>query len=943
MCRASLQLLPTILILLVSLSVAIAVTWLVPSLNAASVNMLFRFRGQLPAPDDIVIVAIDDASLQQVGNWPWPRTVMASALDRITDAHPRAVGLDVIYAEPSEPEADQRLAAAIRHNGRVVLPAQLTEFETTQSDLTGPSTWLLPLTEIKDAAASIGHAHAAPDVDGVLRTIQLSKADEKGERLWAFGLETLRVAEEIPPGKIEERAGALRVGPHEIAIQDEAQKSSLPGVSIIRSNEMMINYIGPPKTFTYYSIADILREKIPPAAFANKIVLIGAVAQTMGDMRVTPFISYGGAEHQSRTGMPGVEVHANVIETIRRGSWFNPRPDLFGFSVTLLVILAAAFIVRLLDGWRVLASLAALLALVIAGSLYVFNHHFLIPPLVPVLAGFFTVVPLLLINSSITASRDLDRKLDQLAHIQQRFMSHNSRADLFTLPLSFLASILRAETVALFQTSQGRAIELTACYGQPPAENEKLIAGSTVEVVRKPAAQTLRIPLMDETATLGLLHIEHVGGEPFTESERRLAHAFADGLVAQLRTAERSSELMRETSFPISLPHNIIWKLRAVDDITAHLIARIGFMNQVFTSMTEGLLVADITGQVVFANPAAPRLWEESEAAVLTGQSLNELFAERGIVGADSLCDAMRRALTGQSAIIEVEQLTREGRFYTLQFSAVLAGESMNGETPPQSSEALTRVAESPRAIGMIVIITDITKRRELERVKAETLQLVSHELRTPLTSIRGLSDLLLKYPVPEGESKELLETIYSEAVRMNELINRYLDVTRIESGAQTLARRPVEANHLIKESVRTLSPQAADKEIKLKVNLSEPSPTLYGDEPLLTQAINNLLSNAIKYSSAASSIEIGTMKNGAEQLCIYVRDEGYGIPQVAQARVFEKFYRLERDVKSETVGTALGLALVKEIVERHGGLITLESEPDKGSTFTICLPFQKA
>src|SRR5215213_6603440 len=300
---------------------AIAVTLLVPSLSAASPNMLFRFRGGLPSPDDIVILAIDDASLQRVGNWPWPRSVMASVLDRITDAHPRAVGLDVIYSEASDPANDVLLAEAIKRNGRVVLPAQLTEFEATQSNLSGSSTWLLPLPEIRERAAATGHAHADPDVDGVLRTVQLSKADERGDRLWAFGLEILRVAEQIPPDEIEEQKDSLRLGRYRIAIHDEAEKSSIPNVTVIRPNEMLINYLGPPRTFRYYSIGDVLNGSIDASAFANKIVLIGAVAQTMGDTRITPFISYGGDDRQSGMGMPGVEVHANVIETIRRGAW----------------------------------------------------------------------------------------------------------------------------------------------------------------------------------------------------------------------------------------------------------------------------------------------------------------------------------------------------------------------------------------------------------------------------------------------------------------------------------------------------------------------------------------------------------------------------------------------------------------------------------------------
>jgi signal transduction histidine kinase len=293
--------------------------------------------------------------------------------------------------------------------------------------------------------------------------------------------------------------------------------------------------------------------------------------------------------------------------------------------------------------------------------------------------------------------------------------------------------------------------------------------------------------------------------------------------------------------------------------------------------------------------------------------------------------------LKGRNLLMDVELSSgTEGRFYTVGFSAVLAG--VNPAIEFQQRVDDSQAPGNLRVIGLIVIINDITKRRELERVKAETLQLVSHELRTPLTSIRGLSEALLRYPVPADASPEMLETIHSEAVRMSELINSYLDVTRIESGSQAITRSPVILTQLVTECVHLIGKLAADKQIKINLQLAEPSPTLLCDAQLLTQAVNNLLSNAIKYSPADSEVDIGTVMDEGRVL-IYVRDQGYGIPKEFQGRVFEKFYRLERDSKSDVVGTGLGLSLVKEIVERHGGQVTLDSELNQGSTYTIHLP----
>ena len=203
------QALRTALILLFSIALVVIVTWFAPSLSAALRNMMFRLRGSFSPPTDIVIVAIDDRSLQamgqRVGPWPWPRTLMAKALEQLAAARPRSIGLDVIYAEPSTAEDDQRLASALSRSGRVVLPAQL--YESANRNNGQNTMWLRPLPAFASAAAAVGHAHISPDVDGTASSIQLSKADDQAHKLWAFSLEVVRVAEQIPAADIGELPG----------------------------------------------------------------------------------------------------------------------------------------------------------------------------------------------------------------------------------------------------------------------------------------------------------------------------------------------------------------------------------------------------------------------------------------------------------------------------------------------------------------------------------------------------------------------------------------------------------------------------------------------------------------------------------------------------------------------------------------------------------------
>jgi PAS domain S-box-containing protein len=673
---------------------------------------------------------------------------------------------------------------------------------------------------LADAASRVGHAHVSPEVDGMAHGVQLSKADDLANKLWAFGLEVARVAGRISERDVEEKPGMLRFGNYRIPVSDEITGSSLPGVAIIRQNEMLINFAGPTGSFRYYSIADLIDGKIPLAAFTDKIVLIGAVAESMGDSRVTPFMRYGAGRGQGGREMPGVEIHANIINTIRSRLSFRPLPDWMAFVAAIIVILLSALTIKVFDGWRQITILGLIFFLIIAGGFFAFSRYLIIPPLAPMLTGFLAVIPLLL-NRALTASRELDTKLAALVSSQRGFLSTDARS----------------------------------------------------------------------------------GSEFINHRMKRLG---------------------------LDLPRSLAWKLRAVDDLTTRLLARMSFINRVLTSMGEGVLVADLTGRIVYANREATQLFgcRENE---LIGAYFDDFLIERGALDQLQLREAVKGAFEGCGAQIEFEIQSAEPRYYSLLLSALDADLDAG-------AAAEENLVSTSAAIGVVALISDITKRVELDSVKTETLQLVSHELRTPLTSIQGLSEALIKFPVAEDEANEMFKTIHSEAVRLGEMINRYLDLTRLESGAQPLHLAPVSCRRLIADCVRNLSVFAAERRVRLASQVSPSAPTLQADAQLLTQAINNLLSNAIKYSPAETEVVVAAELDH-DNVMISVRDHGFGIPKEAQERIFEKFYRLERDTASSIVGAGLGLPLAKEIVERHGGRVTVESAPMIGSTFTIHLP----
>ena len=801
----------TIIFLLMAIGLVGAINPLFPSLNLTVQNILFRVRGRILPPDEIVILAIDDASLQQIGSWPWPRSVMANVIDRLSALNPRAIGLDVIYAESVSPDDDRQLANSIAASGRVILPVQLYEVRHPSQPVR--IEWLAPIQFFANSAAALGHVHVSPGIDGTVRSLQLSKADDHANRHWAFGVEVVRIADQLAPDTIIESSGWLHIGPYQIPIVSEWSGRLPAGVDRIPQNEIVINYAGPAGTFKTFSIADFLEGGVPEASLNGRIVLIGATAQSMGDSRVAPFMHYGSDSIQGGQQMAGVEIHANIINTIRGRLFLRAFPEWLAILLALSVMLLASTMILRLDGWRQVGGLSVLLVTILTGSYISFSSFRILPPLIQVLTAYAVIVPML-ISRSLSVSRELDRKLAALAGSQKDILTESST----------------------------------------------------------------RLPDHSQGWNVG------------------------------------------------RLPKSFDWKIQTVDTLTSRILARMSFVNRILSSMGEGVIVTDLAGEIVFANKMAEQLLEVNEKR-LTGQPLDKWLEGAGKVERTRLQSAMRKALDHQITDIEFTFPSPNPRYYSLSFSALMADDGK-----------IDSVSPSGGVIGVVVLLSDVSKRVELDRIKTETLQLVSHELRTPLNSIQGLSDVLLKFRVAPEQSDELIATINSEARRLGETINSYLDLTRIESGAMSFNLAMVDAHQLIDGCFRHHTIPARQKGIRLGVEIDPGLPMLHLDAKLMEHALSNLIGNAIKYSPSGTSVTI-TATSSNDGAIILVSDEGYGIPEDSRERVFEKFYRLERDNSSDVIGSGLGLTMVREIVERHGGNVSIQSSPMGGSTFRVFIP----
>ncbi len=243
--------------------------------------------------------------------------------------------------------------------------------------------------------------------------------------------------------------------------------------------------------------------------------------------------------------------------------------------------------------------------------------------------------------------------------------------------------------------------------------------------------------------------------------------------------------------------------------------------------------------------------------------------------------------------------------------------------------------------VGVVTILHDITREKEISEMKSDFVSSVSHELRTPLSSIKAYVEMLVDGEAEDEQTRaEFYSIIQSETNRLSRLIDNILNISRIESGIVKVQRENISLPSIIKETVDVLQPQARAKQITLSEQSSPLFYEVYADKDMVYQAVLNLVGNAIKYTPAGGRVNVNTVVDEhRRQVTVNVTDTGVGIPSEALPHLFNKFYRVN-DHKKIAKGTGLGLNLVKHIVETvHGGAVSVTSEIGKGSTFRFSLP----
>ena len=351
--------------------------------------------------------------------------------------------------------------------------------------------------------------------------------------------------------------------------------------------------------------------------------------------------------------------------------------------------------------------------------------------------------------------------------------------------------------------------------------------------------------------------------------------------------------------------------LRGKIEDLEHERARISAM---LDGMVEGVIAVDARDHIVAMNEPARALF-----AVGTGRGEGKPLLE-AIRNADlhALLGEVRRADT----------------------HAVARREFRVPGAPPRTVQAnAVPVDLGGGEVGVVMVLHDVTELRRLETVRTEFVANVSHELRTPLTAIHGYLETLLGGALDEPEhARRFLEIVFRHTERLGRLLDDLRDLSDIELGRVHLQLGPVAVEDVVESVLAIMRPRAETRGVTLTSALPSDLPEVIADHDRLEQILINLVDNAVKYTEAGGRVTVSARRAGAV-VEVAVVDTGVGIPPADLPRITERFYRVDRARSRELGGTGLGLAIVKHLVIAHGGELTIESEPGRGTTVRVSLP----
>jgi two-component system phosphate regulon sensor histidine kinase PhoR len=392
-----------------------------------------------------------------------------------------------------------------------------------------------------------------------------------------------------------------------------------------------------------------------------------------------------------------------------------------------------------------------------------------------------------------------------------------------------------------------------------------------------------------------------------------------------LEELRRGAERFARGEFDRRLPLPALDEVRVLADSMNHMAAQLAErlttvtqqrneLATILRSMSEGVLAVDSDRRVVTMNDACARILDV-EGGACTGRPIHETFRNASL---QTLIDQVLQS----TEPVEGEVVLRNG-----------------GERHVQVHGAVLRDPEAHER-GAVLVLNDVTRLQRLETMRRDFVANVSHELKTPVTSIKAAIETLTEGGSGDPDaSRRFLAIAARQVDRLEAIIEDLLRLSRLEdeAGRGVIELVPGPLDTVLAGAAQTCERLAREKEITLEVTCP-PDARARMNAPLLENAVVNLVNNAIKYSAPGGRVTLAAAVEGPEVI-VSVRDTGCGIDQRYHERIFERFFRVDRARSRELGGTGLGLAIVKHIVLAHGGRVSVDSTPGRGSVFTLSLP----
>jgi len=491
------------------------------------------------------------------------------------------------------------------------------------------------------------------------------------------------------------------------------------------------------------------------------------------------------------------------------------------------------------------------------------------------------------------------------------------------------------ETVESYPAIVQKMIDITSSeYGALLLYDDGVYIGATTNGMKIQQIQSL---LEDENSLLNRMRLgtEVVQSEkrvsrtddaPYSFSTHEVALPIYDPSTKQLmaavymvryQSAYQPQQLMDMREFSQQMTLSLL-RTRSYDEMKQEKQKT----EQVLDSIREAIIYLEDGNDELYVNRPLFELIPELQS---------EFTKDRTLSSASYVIEVMRRVVDDVEGFNAYLELIRSGEVSPDKVQFDVRGNSAHLEVYAE------RIDIEGGWKGVILVIRDITRETEADRLKTELVSTVSHELRTPLSSIYGFTELMLNREIDAMKQRKYLSTIHNETERLSNLVTDFLDVQRMQSGGQRYQMAHLDLYSIVDQVMGVYNASNGLHDIQLRL-LSEDRPTIIGDETRIKQLLNNLVNNAIKYSPDGGPVDI-TIGTDQENATIQITDYGIGIPQYAFAHLFDKFYRVDNSDTRRIGGTGLGLSICKEIVKEHDGVIHVESTVGKGSTFTVVLP----